>query len=256
MKPFKDELLKNDSDFFDKYEEKRQEGENDSYICSQIRRDSVEEFISYLNRNQISHSSLINPSIFETNLFLNEQKEITLIEYSAFFGSIQIFRYLLMNNVKLTPSLWFYSIHSNNAELIHILEYNNVPPPLEITNKNQRENQNDTLSVFRIRKKITKKDMSKETFNYAQCFIESLKCHHNNIAEYIENNLMVLNKQVSEKQKDEIIISNCIKYHNYAYFQVDTINDYGFFYLYLYHYDKLVEYLLKKKEQEIEMKII
>ena len=35
----------------------------------------------------------------------------------------------MMNEVDLTSSLWLYAIHSNNAELIHMLETNNVCLP-------------------------------------------------------------------------------------------------------------------------------
>ena len=62
----------------------------------------------------ISLLSTIKPSIFEINKYL--------IEYAAFFGSIRIFQYLRFNNIELQPSLWFYAIHSNNTEMIHLLE--------------------------------------------------------------------------------------------------------------------------------------
>lgn len=104
------------------FEKKCRIGENDSYICTLIRKDSVEEFISYINRINLSHSSKIKPSIYETNSYLID-KEPTLIEYAAFFGSIQIVQYLKYNEVQLNFSLWFYSIHSNNAELIHFLYF-------------------------------------------------------------------------------------------------------------------------------------
>ena len=93
------------------FEQKRKNGVNDEYICELIRKDLVIDFISYLNRNHISPSSNIKTSIYETNLLLNKNGKPTIIEYSAFYGSIQIFRYLIMNNVKLEQSLWFYSIH-------------------------------------------------------------------------------------------------------------------------------------------------
>ena len=128
MKDFKNEILSKYPNFFDNFDDKRKEGQNDFYICSLIREDSIEEFISYINRQNYSVASKIKPSIFETNLFLIENKDISLIEYSAFFGSIQIFQYLKMNNVQLTPSLWLYTIHSKNAELIH-LESSEVQPP-------------------------------------------------------------------------------------------------------------------------------
>ena len=86
-------------DIFVNFEEKRQKGENDSYLCELIRTDSIEDFISYVNQKNISLSSKIKSSIFETNSFLVE-KEPSLIEYTAFFGSIQIFQYLLNKKTK------------------------------------------------------------------------------------------------------------------------------------------------------------
>ncbi|KAK8883930.1 hypothetical protein M9Y10_043032 [Tritrichomonas musculus] len=235
MKYVKNELLKKDPDFFTNYEEKRQKGENDLYVCSLIREDSVVEFITYLNRQNISPSSEISPSIFETNPYLIDNKHTTLIEYSAFFGSIQIFQFLLMSKVELTPSLWLYAIHSKNAELIHLLESNEVPPPKYKSDRNDNEEDEDSNK------------------NYSQCLIESIKCHHNDIADYIDNNF--LDQSEKESQRNEEIISNCIKYHNYMYFENGLIICHGFFYLNLYHYDKLFELLLKKKEKLIENKI-
>ena len=228
MEFVKNELLKEDPNIFTNYEMKREEGENDSYICSLIRQDSVEDFISHVTRQNISPLSEIPASIFETNPFLIDNKRTTLIEYSAFFGSIQIFRYLLMNKAKLTPSLWLYTIHSKNAELFHLLETYEVPPP-ESENKEYPSQK-----------------------NYEQCIIESIKCHHNDFADYIENNLL----DQMWKGSEEIIISNCIKYHNYLHFQPDLLIDHGFFYLSFHHYDKLFDLLLKVKEQSIEKKLI
>ena len=76
----------------------RKIGENENYICCMIRNDSVIEFIQYINRTNYSLKTLIFPSIFETNSFLLN-KMPTMIEYSAFFGSIQIFQYLYRCNV-------------------------------------------------------------------------------------------------------------------------------------------------------------
>lgn len=84
MNRIEKEFLDIDPNIFDNYEEKRQKGENDSYVCSLIRDDSVEEFISFITKNNISLSSRIKFSLFETNQFLI-RKEPTLIEYSAFF---------------------------------------------------------------------------------------------------------------------------------------------------------------------------
>ena len=106
--------------------EKRRIGENDSYICQLIRQDSIKEFVFYENSAKICLRRKIEPSIFETNLFLIEN-EPTLIEYAAFFGSIKIFNYLRIHNVDLKSSLWIYSIHSNKIQMIHLLEDLEVP---------------------------------------------------------------------------------------------------------------------------------
>ena len=204
------ELISYDSNIFNNFDEKRQKGENDSYICSLIRQDSVEEFIAFVQRNNYPLNSEIAPSIFETNLFLIENTP-TLIEYSAFFGSIQIFNYLRMNNVQLTPSLWLYSIHSRNPDLIHLLESEKVPQP---DNK------------------------------YESCVIESIKCHHNEIAEYFLNQTEINN---------ELFISSILQFHNYEFLSDDLGNDDDyFFYLCFYHYNTLVNLLITSKENEIK----
>ena len=128
------------------FNKNREIGENDSYICELIRNDSIIEFIKYVNKTNTSLSSIIKPSIFETNLLLL-RNNVSLIEYSLFFGSIQIFQYLLLNNVQIGSNLWPYAIHGRNAEIIHILEENKIEPNID-------------------------------------CIKESIKCHHNEITDY------------------------------------------------------------------------
>ena len=59
MEYIKKELLIKYPNAFENFDKKRKEGENDSHICSLIRNDSIEEFISYMNRNNYSISSQI-----------------------------------------------------------------------------------------------------------------------------------------------------------------------------------------------------
>ena len=160
-------LLSIYQNIFNDYEKNRKIGENDSYICQLIRNDSIKEFIIYITKNNIKLTSEIKESIFETNTFLLNKKP-TLIEYAAFNGSLQIFQYLQLNNVDLTPSLWIYSIHGRNANIIHILEENHVD--------------------YKINKLIT----------------ESIKCHHNELVEYFKNTL--LDQNDNNENFDEIII--------------------------------------------------
>lgn len=98
---------KDNSNFY----ELRKAGENDSPICQLIQKDLIKEFIVYVNKNNTPLNSLIEPSIYETNSFLNSKQfcvtcdfnlyeylvkrndNLSLINYAAFFGSIQIFNY-------------------------------------------------------------------------------------------------------------------------------------------------------------------
>ena len=126
--------------------ERRKIGENEKYICEIIRKDSIEDFIVYMNKNNYQFNSLIKPSIYET-----------IIEYAAFFGSIQIFNYLRTKGAELTSLLWYYAIHSRNAEIIQIVEEN------QIVSKNE---------------------------SYKSLFIRSIECHHNDIANYIRDTFL------------------------------------------------------------------
>ena len=188
QKKIEDEILNiTSSETLNEFNEKIHIGENDLYICSLIREDLVEEFISYVNRKNLTLWKVKIPvSIYETNSFLIG-KELTLVEYAAFFGSIQIFQYLKMNGVKLKGLLWHFAVHSKNPDLIHLLEENHVIPSDKI---------------------------------YEQCLLESIKCHHNEIAEYIRGNLLknANGTNYLEFELSEIydsIIANNQNYHFY-----------------------------------------
>ena len=199
----------------DNFEEKRKVGENDNYICEIIRKDSIEEFIILVTKKNLKLTQKVEHSIFETNSFLI-MKEPTLIEYAAFFGSIQIFKYLFNNNVELTPSLWIYGIHSDNPELIHLLVENHVEPEIK---------------------------------SYEMCLLESIKCHHNDIANYIQNNFLSTKFKLNNNEK-------IFQYYNYMFFPNDLNQNFTFYYLCKYNYYTLVELLLMMKSIDINSKII
>lgn len=219
IKQIEDEVKDQNPDIFDNFDEKRRKGENDSYICTLIQNDSIVDFITYVNKNGIALDSKIQPSIYETNQFLIEN-EPTIIEYSAFYGSIQIFQYLKMNKVLLTPSLWNYSIHSQNSELIQILIERKVLPPFN---------------------------------SYEKVLLKAVKCHHNDIASYIEENFMTSNNYQS--RKDDVIATSFNSY-NYAFFPDDFLQNSVFFYLCKFKYEEFVKLYLEAKKEEIEKIII
>lgn len=217
-------LIQNFSiDSIESYNEKRKIGENDDEICYLIRKDLIDEFISYVKKNNYPLNSKINQSIFETNNFLLKN-EPTLIEYAAFFGSTQIFKYLYLNGVELIQSIWIYAIHSDNPEMIHLfIEMNIIKPDDE---------------------------------SYQKCLKESIKCHHNDIANYIINNLIDQdNYQLGENYNDNIVAYG-FKYHNYSFFPNDFNHKFIFFYSCQYDYLKIVRILLQTKQINIKGALI
>ena len=228
---FQKELYGND-DEVELSDEDRKIGENDHALCKIIRQDLAIEFITIVNRECISLSSKINTSTYETNPFLFK-KTPSLIEYAAFFGSIDIFKYLVINNVDLTPSLWLYAIHGNNPQIIHILEENRIKP-------------ND------------------ETFE--ECLKESIICHHNELINYFEDNYCEnadKNKIIyqSIKSCNFIYLFNRINNKSLSFYDLESIenklNDCGwsmFHYLSSYGYFEIVEFLIKNTDINVNYK--
>ena len=196
------------------FEENREKGENDNYLNVLIQKDSIDEFIQFVNRTNINLNKKIQPSIFETNLFLLKN-EPSIIEYSLFNGSIQIFQYLLFNEVRLERPFWIYAVQSQNADLIHLLE------------------------------------QKKCRFYYPSLY-ESIKCHHNDIANYILN---TFNLKSYEKINDRLLFK-CYNF-NFLPQEID-FNISNLFYLCKYDYISLVDLFLKEKKikEEINTKII
>ena len=193
------------------YDEKRRKGENDSYICELIRTDNIENFIIYTTRNCISLSSTINKSIYETNSFL-EDLNPSLIEYSAFYGSIQIFKYLFQNQIDLTSSLWLYAIHGNNPEIIHFLEENQIYP---------------------------------EDKTYKKCLEMSIKCHHNDFALYFQNNFIDKNDELFQYYYG-------FHYYNFQFIPVEYLNKFFFYWAVKFDYFILVDFYYNKYTKRLD----
>lgn len=200
------------------FDQKRKIGENDSYICELIRKDSVQEFISYVNKTNFNLESTINKSVYETNHYFLKNMNINLIDYAAFFGSIQIFHYLLSNKVKLNKSLIFSAIHGNDAEIIQILE------------------------------------TSKLKFSIENALIESIKCHHNNVANYILDNYV----SKDESYQNDVIYS----FHYYNFWFIKNSNeiekkiDFVFHYACQYNYFTLVKSFIDEGKINVNKEII
>ena len=208
------------------FEELRKIGENSDKLCELIRNDSIEDFIIYVKKNGIVVTKSVEPSIFETNPLLlkndndnssygqygyyKKSNKLTLIEYAAFFGSNQVFKYLNKNGCALTPQLWIYAIHGRDPEIIQILVDNKIQP------------QNDS---------------------YQESFIESIKCHHIEMTNYIQDNFL--------NEKTLNFSNKCIKYYNFAFIEIKEIDDLMFYKYKIYFVFFKLHYKIYLKIHEI-----
>ena len=214
MKPLFELINSNLDDF----KNKRKIGENDTYICQIIRNDDIDHFISYLNKNNISLVDHIPNSIHETNHFIYQAYEkykygkiISLIEYASYFGSIQIFKYLYMNNAHISDDIWYYAIHGRHPEIIHMIEKHNFDNP---------------------------------KLDYDKYLFKSMKYYHNEIANYIMQNYY--KDTCEDESKIELLNSYyAIEYYNFEFVNVkNKIQDY-FIYFCMYGFTSLVNFLIE-----------
>ena len=66
------------------FEAKVKEGVNDLPVCNIIRQDSIQDFVSYVNRTNLSLTTEIQADFYESNSLLIEKKA-SLIEYAIFY---------------------------------------------------------------------------------------------------------------------------------------------------------------------------
>lgn len=165
-----------------------QEGENDYDICKLIRQDSINNFISYVNEKNVRLNSNIPFSLFETNQFF-QHRTVNLIDYAAFFGSVQIFKYLLKSNVTFDTNILEFAVHGRNPEIIHLVE-ESLHDESRIREK---RNQFGFGLHFSDQNKLK---------GPIKALTESIKCYHNEIAYYIEQNCCEENdEEVLQKKK-------------------------------------------------------
>lgn len=128
---------------------------NPEPILISIREDNLNSFQDALSRLEIDLSDTkINHSIFEPFSFLNETitiKLLTLIEYASFYGSVNIVKYLIANEVELKKFRAKFAIAGGNYEIIHLL--------------GEREVNIDTID----------------------CLATAIQFHHNDIVHYLHD---------------------------------------------------------------------
>lgn len=79
----------------------RNDSLNPESLAHSIIFDDVDKFQDICSQNNVDLNSIIHHSFLDSNTFI-EQKDLSLIEYSAYYGSLQIFKFLLLNSAKFT----------------------------------------------------------------------------------------------------------------------------------------------------------
>ncbi|OHT12422.1 hypothetical protein TRFO_17681 [Tritrichomonas foetus] len=89
----------------------------DSYLLDCIKTDEIDEFQNIISSTNIPINYVLS---------LPNQRNISLMNASVFYGSINIFRFLYLNGANHDYTTYGLASVSGNCDIIHILEKNNI----------------------------------------------------------------------------------------------------------------------------------
>lgn len=102
--------------------ENRNKGENNSPLIQIIQKDSLEEFKSILEKDNLTIDTIISErSTFETNPHLLKNSA-SLVEYAAFYGAGKVFNFLIKQGVKMENFSTYCAVHGNNKDILKAIE--------------------------------------------------------------------------------------------------------------------------------------
>lgn len=215
-------------DKVDLNEKEQLEGENSTDFAKIIRNDKINDFISKIEKNRLSYNLNISESIYETNEFWLNNLFPRFIEFAAFFGSVNIFKNLCLNEAQYHPIIWQCAIHGRNYEIIHIVE-------------------NQEKFFY----KYNEKDDPEGNLKFA------IKCHHNEIANYYYEHFC------NDLQIDLQIIIECLNSCNFSYLNeyykqdfldnLNSINDEVIDVLIMNDYVKIIKILMNENKLKSEI---
>ena len=118
-------LRKNDWELYSKY---REDGYNHNFIYQLIKNDDIDKFQNLVSNEGLDINQMIPDSVFERALFLKDGAR--LVHIAAFYGSIKIFKYLVLNDVDLEmldmalQTIVHFAVAGNSPEIIRYLQSN------------------------------------------------------------------------------------------------------------------------------------
>ena len=96
------------------------EANNEDRIFQIIKMDDVDSFQQLTNEPEFSYLKPLKGSFYERSSLL--QGECNMINIVAFFGSVQIFKFIVLNYRSISPEVVKYAVIGGNIEIIHICE--------------------------------------------------------------------------------------------------------------------------------------
>ncbi|OHS95321.1 hypothetical protein TRFO_38572 [Tritrichomonas foetus] len=97
-------------------------GKNEHPIAVIIRRDDIDTLQQFLSQNNFPKNATIPISIYERFSFINE-RNVKLIDFAAFFGSIKCFKFLMLNDFDFSIHQTFvYAVCGGMSEIVHLCE--------------------------------------------------------------------------------------------------------------------------------------
>ncbi|OHT11936.1 hypothetical protein TRFO_18412 [Tritrichomonas foetus] len=107
------------------FKEKRLLGLSEFEIVKIISEDKIDDFIDFVSSKNLDVFSKPATSVFEYDPLIKGMKP-DLIEYAAYFGSIHIFKYLLMQyevaERLLDKNIFYFAVSGGSTEIIHLIE--------------------------------------------------------------------------------------------------------------------------------------
>ncbi|KAH0787371.1 cask-interacting protein (caskin) 1,2 [Histomonas meleagridis] len=104
-------------DDFKLHKQLAHEGFNPLEIAKVIRNDDIDELQEIASHPNFNSNAKISKSQYERYTELCN-KDVTLIQYAAFYGSIKCFKFLMLNYAKL-KGVFEYAIAGGNIEIFH-----------------------------------------------------------------------------------------------------------------------------------------
>lgn len=91
-----------------------------SLLHKSIREDDIDTFQLLISQNNYNLNEPIQYSYYERTKTID--LNLTPIKVAAVYGSLKVFKFLMMNNADLSGNLLCYAYFGSNAEIIHLIE--------------------------------------------------------------------------------------------------------------------------------------